>query len=264
MAEFDIETADGRTLHAYDTGPTEDAAELAVFWHHGTPQLGVPPEPLLPAAAHAIERFAVLGTSGGGPHALGCAALAPDRVLAAVSMAGLAPFGSAGLDWFAGMCAGGAAELRASCDGATAVETLLRSAEFDPQMFTSADQAALAGEWGWLGTIAGRATSAGFDDDLAYVYPWGFEPAQVRAPVLLVHGTDDRVVPSPHSEWLAHHLPSAEMWLRPGDGHISVLHSARAALEWLVPYRPARRPASRWANRSCVPPGSKSRYGADG
>ena len=78
-----------------------------------------------------------------------------------------------------------------------------------------------------------RGTAGLVDDDLAYVAPWGFDPIHVAAPTLIVHGSDDRMVPSSHGEWLASRCPSAELWLRPGEGHISVLTSAPAALEWL-------------------------------
>jgi pimeloyl-ACP methyl ester carboxylesterase len=63
--------------------------------------------------------------------------------------------------------------------------------------------------------------------------PWGFAPAEVHVPVLLVHGGQDRVAPSSHGRWLASRIPSAELWLRPEDGHVSVLGSAGAALGWL-------------------------------
>jgi hypothetical protein len=46
MREVDVPTEDGRVLHAYDVGPTGRPDELPVLWHHGTPNIGAPPEPL--------------------------------------------------------------------------------------------------------------------------------------------------------------------------------------------------------------------------
>jgi pimeloyl-ACP methyl ester carboxylesterase len=179
-----------------------------------------------------------MGHSGGGPHALACGALLPDRALCVVSGSGLAPFGAEGLDWFAGINPSGTAELRAATKGAAALEEVLASSEFDPEIFTPADHAALSGDWAWLGRIAGQAIEAGLggmvDDDLACVRPWGFDPAQVRQPVLLMHGGADRMVPSSHGEWLARRLPNAELRLFPAEGHVSVLTHADAALDWIV------------------------------
>jgi pimeloyl-ACP methyl ester carboxylesterase len=275
LTESDLELGDGRRLHVYDSGDGRDARRT-VFWHHGTPNLGAPPEPLFPAAARlgirwlsydrpgygrstsqpgrdlaaaadevagvadalGIGQFGVMGHSGGSNHALACGALLGERVLGVVCMAGLAPFHTEGLDWFGGMAASGAARLRAAARGRAALEDYLASAEFDPEEFTPADHAALAGAWSWLGEVAGQAQEGGLpggmvDDELAYVAPWGFAPGQVRAPVLLLHGGQDRIVPSAHARWLASRIPSAELWLRPEEGHISVLHSAEAALGWL-------------------------------
>ena len=272
--ERDVRLADGRTVHVYDTGDT--GAALTVYWHHGTPQIADPPAPLVEAGDGAVRwvahdrpgyggsprqpgrtiasvaadvdavadalglgRFAVMGHSGGGPHALACAALLPDRVTAAVCVAGLAPFDADGLDWFAGMADAGAAELRAATAGAAPLEALLVASEFDVEQFTPTDHAALAGTWGCLGASAQRATAGGLggmiDDDLAYVRPWGFDPSAVGAPVLYVHGEADRIVPSAHSQWLAGHGRSTELRLRPADGHLSVLDGAVDALAWLVP-----------------------------
>ena len=290
VTETDLHLRDGRGLHVYDTlsdtavsdtavSDTADdgyAAALTVVWHHGTPNVGAPPEPLFAAAADrgirwvsydrpgyggssprpgrdiasaagdvaaladalGIRRFAVLGHSGGGPHALACAALLGDRVLATVCGSGLAPLPAEGLDWFAGMYPGGAAELKAAMRGGPALTEHLASNGFDPEMFTPADIAALDGEWAWLGRVAGAAIEAGtdamVDDDLAYVAPWGFDPATIGTPVLFLHGLDDRVVPSTHSEWLADRVRGSELRLVPGAGHVSVLGSADAALDWLV------------------------------
>jgi pimeloyl-ACP methyl ester carboxylesterase len=275
VTEVELELGDGRTLHVYDTGAYGTDSRLAVFWHHGTPNIGAPPEPLFADAvrlrirwvsydrpgyggstsypgrdvasaaadvatvadALGIDRFAVMGHSGGSAHALACGALLPERVLGVVGVSGRAPFGAEGLDYFAGMAASCTAELRAAAEGRAALEDYLESSEFDPEMFTPEDHAALSGAGSWLNSVVGPAVEAGpgglIDDDLAYVAPWGFDPAQVGAPTLLVHGGGDRVVPSAHGEWLAGRCHSAELRLYPDDGHISVLNHGVAAMDWL-------------------------------
>ncbi len=272
--ETDLTLDDGRTLHVYDVG-ARDSGSLAVVWHHGTPNTGAPPEPLFAAAdrlgirwvsydrpgyggstphhgrnlasgaadvatittALDINRFATVGHSGGGPHALACGALLPERVLGVVSLAGLAPFSADRLDWFAGMAASGVASLQAATRGRAAKALYEASGvEYHPE-FIPADLIALSGEWSWLGEVVRRGMEAGtdglIDDDIAYVSPWGCDPTQLLAPTLLLHGGRDRVVPSSHSEWLARNCPSAEMRLCADEGHVSILNSAAAALGWL-------------------------------
>jgi pimeloyl-ACP methyl ester carboxylesterase len=276
VRETDVVLGDGRTLHAYDTGVGEADGRLAVFWHHGTPNIGAPPEPLFEAAdrlgikwvsydrpgyggstpspdrnvasaaadvaavadALGIERFAVMGHSGGGPHALACGALLPGRVLGVVSVSGLAPFRAEGLDYFAGMAVPSAASLRAAAQGRAAKERHEANADEDADPgFIEADRAALEGEWSWFISVVRPAVENGpgplIDDDLAYVSPWGFDPARVGAPTLILHGGKDRVVPISHGEWLARYRSPAEFWPRPEDGHISVLSSGEAAMGWL-------------------------------
>ncbi|WP_407560008.1 alpha/beta fold hydrolase [Streptomyces sp. 184] len=275
MREIDVELEGGRRLHVYDTGGGGRDDRLAVFWHHGTPNVGTPPGPLLADAERlglrwvsydrpgyggsspwpgrdmasaaalttrvadelGIGRFAALGHSSGGAHALACGALAPDRVAAVVSVAGPAPYGARGLDWFAGMAPSVAGSLRAAVAGRAEKEKYEAEAAYDPEVFTAADHAALAGAWSWFDEVVGPAVADGpgglIDDDLANVGPWGFDPAAVTAPVLLLHGGRDRVIPCAHGEWLAHRCPAAELWIRPDDGHISVLGSGATALEWL-------------------------------
>jgi pimeloyl-ACP methyl ester carboxylesterase len=55
------------------------------------------------ADAHDLEQFSVVGRSGGGPHALACAALLADRIARAAVLVGIAPHGADGLDWFDGI-----------------------------------------------------------------------------------------------------------------------------------------------------------------
>jgi pimeloyl-ACP methyl ester carboxylesterase len=275
MIESDLVLDDGRTLHYYYQAPS-DGDRLAVFWLHGTPNIGLPPAPLFDDAARlglrwvgydrpgyggstpregrdvasaaadvariadrlGIGRFAVIGHSGGGPHALACAALLPERVAAAVSIAGLAPYGAAGLDWFAGMRPSGEAGLRAALAGRSAKAAYEAAApEFDRETFTDADWAALAGPWSWFDSVVGPALAGGpdglIDDDVAYMMPWGFDCRKVSRPLLLLHGGRDRMVPASHAEWLARRIPSAGLWLQPEDGHIAVLSGAPRALAWL-------------------------------
>lgn len=268
----DVRLDDGRTLRAYDTGGGAADDAFTVVWHHGSPQTGAPPAPLLSAAtqrgirlvsygrpsyggssphpgrtvasaaadtariadALGVSRFAVMGASGGGPHALACAALLAGRVMGAVCLAGLAPL-TEDFDWFAGMVAPGG--LRAAVAGREARERYAETDEFDETSFTAADRAALSGTWSSLGADAGRAGAAGpdglIDDDLAFVAAWGFEVTGIDVPVLLVQGGQDRVVPPAHAHWLMRHCPKPELWLRPHDGHVSILDACPLAMDWL-------------------------------
>jgi pimeloyl-ACP methyl ester carboxylesterase len=278
VEEFDVPLPDGRTLHGYDSGAPSGGERVAVVWHHGTPNVGAPPAPLFQAAARlgvrwlaydrpgyggstpapgrtvgdaaadtaavagarGVDGFALLGHSGGGSHALACAAaLPPGRVAAVASVAGLAPFGAGGLDWFAGMAPSGEGSLRAAAAGRAAKERFEATAADGDPGFTPGDLAALGGAWSWFGPVVMAALAAGrgplIDDDLAYVAPWGTDPAAIAVPALLVHGAADRMVPAAHSEWLAGRVPGAELWLRAGEGHISVLAGeGEAVLAWLV------------------------------
>jgi pimeloyl-ACP methyl ester carboxylesterase len=275
VTEGDLDLADGRTLHYYDTSDGESDARVPVFWHHGTPNVGAPPEPLFDAAvehgvrwvsydrpayggstpnpgrdiasaaadvtaiadALGIDRFTVFGHSGGGPHALACGALLPDRVMAVVSASAPAPSDAAGLDWFAGWSRSGVAEQRAALAGRAALEEYLPTAEFDVDTFVKADYAALEGRWYWFNEVVGAAMEQGnegmVEDVLAGAGAWGFAPADITVPVLVLHGTMDRMVPSSHGEWLAANCPTAELRLPADAGHITVLDSAPAALKWL-------------------------------
>jgi pimeloyl-ACP methyl ester carboxylesterase len=258
--------------------PGAPGSAVALLWLHGSPNIGSPPAPLFAAAeanglrwvsydrpgyggsdphdgrsvasaaadvaaiadALGIGRFTVLGHSGGGPHALACAALLPERVFAAVSVSGPAPFDPDGLDWFAGWSPGIAAENLAATGGRAALEAHWAKAEPEDMsaFFTEADMAALGGSWSWLAGVADQAMQQGseglLEDTLASVRPWGFGPDAIRVPVLIMHGAQDKMVPCAHGEWLAARCRGAELRIVADAGHITVLDSAPEALAWLA------------------------------
>ena len=89
-----------------------------------------------------------------------------------------------------------------------------------------------------MGRDAGAAEGNGpdslIDDDVAFAAPWGFDLATIRCPAILAQGSDDRVIPRQHGEWLARHVPGAELWLRDGAGHVSIMDAIPEAIDRLL------------------------------
>jgi pimeloyl-ACP methyl ester carboxylesterase len=269
-----VPAGDGRELEVAVAGPADG---WALFSHHGTPGAAEMLEPLVgvgaernlrhitysrpgygasarqpgrtvascatdvAAVADALgcERFYSVGSSGGAPHSIACAALLPDRVIAAAAIASPAPIDAEGLDWTAGMGQENVAELAAARGGdrefqaylATQAQSLLGGSAEDVMthlgdLVSEVDRHAVddvlgefmvrelahslsTGIWGW------------FDDDRALFANWGFDLTGVRAPLSLWHGGEDRFVPSAHAKWLATRLGIAARVL-PDRGHLSV------------------------------------------
>jgi pimeloyl-ACP methyl ester carboxylesterase len=192
------------------------------------------------ADALGIEKLAVEGGSGGGPHALACAALLPDRVVAVASLAGVAPYPAEGLDWLDGMGQDNLDEFAATLAGREALERYLGKkvsemltaepkaiAEALLSLLSPPDRAVLTGE---LAEYFHEATRVGveeqldgwIDDDFVFVNPWGYRLEDIRVPVQLWHGAQDRFVPIAHGRWLAERIPGVDAHLTDEDGHLTI------------------------------------------
>ena len=189
----------------------------------------------------AIDEFVTAGWSGGGPRALACAALLPQRCRAAATIAGVAPYDGAGLEWFAGMAEENHAEYHAAEQGSDAYGAYLQEnslpvllaapdevAEGLRGLVTPVDKAALdAPLCDWMSRTFNHAAAQGVvgirDDGLAAVAPWGFALADIRVPVAVWQGRQDAMVPYEHGLWLAEHVPAAEAHLFEDEGHLSLV-----------------------------------------
>jgi pimeloyl-ACP methyl ester carboxylesterase len=270
---------DGRTLEVLTAGPPDGAP---VVYHHGTPFPAVPfrsaaqsvsargmrlvywsrpgyagstSQPgrrVVDAAADTGEvldalghdRFVTLGWSGGGPHALACAARLPGRCRSAAIIAGVAPFDAEGLDFLDGMGPENIEEFGlAAAGGAPFAEFLTREsaqlttlsgpamAEALGGLVSDVDKAALTGGLADFMAralvAAGSGSTAGWhDDDMAFLGDWGFDLNDVGCPVSIWQGRQDRMVPYAHGVWLASHVPGARPHLLPHEGHVSLFVGA--------------------------------------
>ncbi|MEV5472138.1 alpha/beta hydrolase [Streptomyces sp. NPDC052207] len=282
-----VRTADGRRLRVDITG---DPRGRPVFLLHGMPGSRVGPRPrsmflyqrgaqlisydrpgyggsdrkpgrrvvdvvqdvAVVADALELDRFAVVGRSGGAPHALACAALLPHRVTRAAALVGLAPRDAEGLDWFAGMAPHNVDEFHTAFtdperfaarliprsaairrDPARLLEELRRDlTDLDrlivsdtamrSMMLRNFREAVRNSPYGWI------------DDVLALTGPWGFDPADIRVPVLLWHAAKDVFSPASHASWLAARIPRARTVVDPTAAHFTALRALPKVIDWLI------------------------------
>jgi pimeloyl-ACP methyl ester carboxylesterase len=283
-----VSTPDGRQLRVEEAG---DPAGTPILMHHGVPGAGhlygrhvadaknrgirliaydrpgygdSTPQPgrsvadcaadvRAVAANLGIERLGVWGHSGGGPHALACAALLPDIVVAVASLAGGAPYRAHGLDYFAGMGAENVEDIRLTLEDEPAAraklvgdrERMLEMTAKDmenafPTLVSAVDAAAFTPELAeWLVACTHDGLAPGgdgwWDDGLAELHHWGFDLETIRVPVQLWHGRHDRFVPFQHGEWLVSRIPGVDAHLSDDDGHLTLIqHRIGETHAWLL------------------------------
>jgi pimeloyl-ACP methyl ester carboxylesterase len=272
LREGTLTTPDGRMLTYVERGPDDG---VPVIFSHGTPgsRFARPPDPeiykrhgvriiaydrpgyggshphrgraVADAAADVaaigdelgLERFAVVGGSGGAPHALACGALLGDRVIRVGALVTPAPSDAENFDFFEGLADINVKEFSAALEGEEAIEAFLQPyvegirADVDavieeiltelpevdrerasrPEtreiMKESFVEAVRQGSRGWA------------DDDLAFAKPWGFALEDVNSETRLWQGELDVLTPRPHGEYVASRLPNARFELLVGGGH---------------------------------------------
>ena len=198
------------------------------------------------------DRIGIWGISGGGPFALGCAALLPDLAVAIVAVASLAPYGTEGFDFYAGMGESNIEGFQlffsdpeaARLDLRAGVEEILAAT---PEQFgadlegllSPADAEVLSGDLlRWLTETHQVALSPGdqgwWDDGAAKLTNWGFDLGEIRVPVKVWHGREDRFVPVQHGQWLAASIPGAESDISDRDGHLTMIGRVGEFHDWLL------------------------------
>ncbi|WP_127500971.1 alpha/beta fold hydrolase [Actinoplanes solisilvae] len=291
MSYSDVHTADGRRLR-YEVSGAPDG--IPVFLLHGTPGSRVGPHPraivlhrlgirlisydrpgyggsdrspgrsvadcAADVAAVAddlrVDHFSLVGRSGGGPHALACAALLPERVTRAAVLVGLAPH-DAQIDWFDGMMTfnlegfGAAGEdearlierLRLEADRTrrnpgSLLDELRRQISAPDRMVVrdhvvqrllveTYAEATRPGPYGWI------------DDVLALRHDWGFDLSGIVQSVRVWHGAEDNCVPPAHARWIAEQIPAAELFVPAGTGHFSAMDVVPQMLAWVSGSEPS-------------------------
>ena len=284
--EHRIRTPDGRTLAVAEWG---DPNGLPIISHHGTPggRISYPKDRTLDARLKlrritfdrpgygestrlpgrsvadvvpdvvaivdelGIDRFAVLGGSGGGPHSLATAALIPDRVLRCVAASSPAPW-EADFDHFAGLNTGNVEEYTAALIGEAAHRPIaereavialerLRAGRADwlgdGYEMSESDMAELASDLEAALDDLEHALAPGVDgwvdDVLATVRPWGVDLGAIRCPVRIDYGRVDAFVPAANGDWLVANVPGATPCITDA-GHMASDELFEDILVWLT------------------------------
>ena len=186
-----------------------------------------------------IDRFSVVGISGGGPHAAACARFLSDRILRAGIVSGTGPLGEPGAE--DGMMGFNRVITRLARRSEYLVfppfvlsaaafrrwpELALRSASgqlpmSDVQILGRPDvRSAFANDYRHSSSTSARAAAQDFR---LFARDWGFRLEDIATPVDIWHGNDDRNVPISHGRLQANRIPRSHIHEFPGQGHMLVV-----------------------------------------
>jgi pimeloyl-ACP methyl ester carboxylesterase len=198
-----------------------------------------------------LDRFAMIGLSGGGPYVLACAYLFPDRVAVGGILGGMAPAegddrAEGGVITQLSGLAPLVTRLRVPLSVTlTALLWSLRpfaspvfelyarlSPEGDRKVFARPEIKAMFIDDLLRGSRTGLA--ALFYDFVLISRPWGFSPRDIKVPVRWWHGDADNLVPLAHGQHMVSLIPDAELYVRPGESHLGGLGAAEEVLDTLL------------------------------
>ncbi len=187
------------------------------------------------ADALEIERFDVLGWSGGGPYALACAWALPQRVRTAGVISGPAPLAGVGSNDYLIRSHRAAARAAGMAPWMIRLATWrwARQQQRDPERhldaavakMIEADRVVMADPRVRAMMLANghemyRQGNRGvYDEALIISRAWGFALGEIGVPVVLWHGDDDPTVPVAMGRFLAAQVPTCRPRFYPGEGH---------------------------------------------
>jgi pimeloyl-ACP methyl ester carboxylesterase len=201
------------------------------------------------ADALGLDQLSVWGYSGGGPYAVACAALLPERVTMTAVAAGMGQVGVWAtieesektdrqmLELSTTHPALARFLLGASGRGAR-ISPKIAMKSFEKQLNAN-DREVVLGlgpprEVMALFTQAFLRGSYGVVADYAAIArPWGFEVGAIETPMAIFHGDADTMVPLRHGQELAQRVPSAELTVWPGAGHLGTITYVEDVLDAL-------------------------------
>lgn len=204
-----------------------------------------------------IERFSVIGRSGGGPHALACAARLESRVTCAAALGSLAPYNAEGLEWSLGMTDSNVRAYRNARNAEADLGPLVNMLNEQAQHVRGNGNSEGLLKFLWpelnghdkevIGDIALRRIIARVhtqalsetidgwvDDVIALSRPWGFELSDISVPVKLWSGGDDAFSPTGHTKWLAKRIPTSKLEIDPGAAHFGAVEILPRILTWVA------------------------------
>ena len=198
-----------------------------------------------------VDKFEVIGLSGGGPYALACAAAMPDRVVAAGVLGGVAPVRGAdaiggGVSTLVTVAAQvievAGAPIRLAASGLIrlirpvaepALYAYARiSPEADRRLLVRPEFKAM-----FLDDLLNgsrKQLAAPFADIVVFARDWGFRLDEVKVPVRWWHGDRDHIVPFEHGQHVVSRLPDAELSHVPGESHLAGLGRAEEIMDTMI------------------------------